>query len=181
MMDPAMETDEALLGLVHPTTEQEDPLAPTEHRTRPAPPNTDGNVPGTSTSRVTTPNIHYSILLSEGAESPEPTTTNKASDDLQKAKQIIAEGTSRLKKSLIVMIKADHHRGNMKTAATTGACPKGMQANVPLMAYAADAALKKEWDNTLSECSQNLLALLINHYEGMVRAEIRTQKDIQAQ
>ena len=44
----------------------------------------------------------------------------------------------------------------------------------------SNSTLRAEWEAIQSQCSHTLLESLIKHYEGLVRAEIATQKDIQA-
>ena len=115
-----MDTDEALLGINN--EDPENRLPTNEGPPQPTEPNS-----GAQRSVVTTPNIHYSILLSENTELADTQTTIMESH-LQKITKSIIEGTTQ---SLIAMTKADHHRNNMRTALTTNKCPKGNAIPLP--------------------------------------------------
>ena len=156
-----METEEQLLGIA---SDQESPL--------PNPPTPGGQGPGMSTITVMTPSMHYSILLSEGIKSPETGDRSEDPNNLHEVKQAIAEATRRLKQSLITMTKVDHYKSSMKATLTRGKYPKGLQINIPLLAFAADAALKNTWEAIQTNYSKNLLTSLVSHYKAEIRMQL---------
>lgn len=171
-MAQEMETDPEelhLLGLAGHSGDPENPLPAREEQGR--------RSYQRPSSRVTTPNIHYSILL---ADSDDPLGPSREEaplprNDLQKVKRAISEETTHLEESLITMTKADYHRNNMKLALSSGKFPKGLQPNIPLAAFKPNAALQTKWDGILTDCTKNLLGCLIEHYEDLVRTEMMTQ------
>ena len=133
---------------------------------------------------IVTPTIPYSQLLAREEEdeilglgttaTPSPTTPDK----VQQLKAEIVEHCRDMRKSLMSMTKADHHRAALRENLRTKEFPKGLCAYVQPHIFEPDEIVLAEWEIAHTEFRKELLAILIRHYEKKVRAE-RDHQDSQ--
>ena len=83
-----------------------------------------------------------------------------------------------LKSSLIIMVKASHHKTFMETCLMRNSPPKNMSLWVQPHIYHSNSQVEKQWKDTLHQASLNLTSTLINHYAKIIKNEQENLENI---